>query len=76
MVWPEKMTWVPELSPVRSRVLPAGTAMSCNIMVEQDFFPAAAAAAEVNVQDARGTTSAAGAANAAPALRSNPKAVM
>ena len=51
------LTVVPELRSVRSRVVPAGTATLCRVMVEQDFlfFMAFAAPLEPEkVQEARG----------------------
>ena len=35
---PSKITWVPELRPVRSRVLPEGTARALRTMVEQEVL--------------------------------------
>ena len=51
------LTVVPELSPVRSRVVPAGTATLFRVMVEQDFLLLMAFAAPLEpekVREARG----------------------
>lgn len=67
---PEKMTLVPVVKLVKSKVVPAGTTMLLKVMVEQDFLPLATCAAVVKVQEvalslrARSVTSAAGAAMA------------
>jgi hypothetical protein len=53
VVVPLKMTVVPEVSLVRSSVVPAGTAMLLKVIVEHAAFPLMAAAAVVKVQDAR-----------------------
>jgi len=53
---PSKITWVPAVSDVRSRVTPEGTATLLRTMVAQDFFDKlalAAPAAPENVQVAR-----------------------
>jgi hypothetical protein len=42
---------VPEVRPVKSRVVPAGTVMPLRIMAEQLVFPLLAAAAVVKVQE-------------------------
>jgi hypothetical protein len=49
VVFPAKTTWVPELSPVMSRVVPDGTVMPDSTIVAQDFFDLEAEAALVNV---------------------------
>ena len=52
----------------RILTLPAGTAMLLKVMVEQAALPLLAAAAVVNVQDARSASSLAGAALATEAV--------
>lgn len=54
MVVPSKITFVPVVSPVRSRVVPAGTTMLLKVMVVQEVLPLIAAAAVVKVQVASG----------------------
>lgn len=76
---------MPEFRPVRSSVVPEGTAMLSSTIVAQDVLDLLADAALVNVHVARlamsgaavGSGAAAGAAetNAAPALRKSPRAV-
>lgn len=69
-----KPTLVLSLSPVRSRVCPAGTATPFNVMVLHVVFSLIAVAASVKVQLARGATYAGFAAAVATNIaRKNPK---
>lgn len=63
------LTVVPDVSLVRSRVVPAGTVMSLMTMAVQEDLPLMAAAASVNVQLARASRLAGAADTSAPALR-------
>lgn len=53
VVVPSKMTWVPVVRPVRSRVVPEGTAMADKTIVAHDALDLEAEAALVNVHVAR-----------------------
>lgn len=53
MAVPWKITLVPVLRPVKSRVVPAGTTTLSKMIVEQVVFEAIAVAAVLNVQPAR-----------------------
>ena len=66
------LTWVPDFKPVKSSVVPDGTAILLSTIVEHDFLLADGEAALVNVQDvARSSSLAAGVGAGAGTARTN-----